>query len=235
MSEYAKLTLAAAGAACKRAGLEPGSPALQEAHAILGTTQGATNFCEAYYGQIVREGIEAANPALFAEGVPNAAAAHLGMTLGLRGCCQTIIGTRSAGLDAFALAALRVRDGRAARVIVSAAEEYSRLVRDAYAACGRVCFTGAGAVALVVEGRRAAMSRGANILASIQEVEWRRDACEDQASCLRSLPELFSVAPLATLAAQLSAGIADRVYSSGPVRVRVSPHVGPSAGQNRHR
>ena len=62
-------------------------------------------------GEIVRQGLIGANPVLFAEGVPNSAAAHLSLMLGLKGGCQTIIGSRTSGLDALHLAALRIRAG----------------------------------------------------------------------------------------------------------------------------
>src|SRR3569623_2131695 len=69
---------------------------------------------------------------LFAEGVPNAGAAHLSLMLGLKGPCQTIIGTRTAGLDALHLAVTRIAAGECDRAIVSAAEVYSPLVNAAY-------------------------------------------------------------------------------------------------------
>ena len=74
----------------------------------------------------------AANPMLFAEGVPNAAAAHLSLMFNLKGACQTIIGSRTAGLNALRLAFLRVRGGQWDRAVVGAAEEYSPLVNAAY-------------------------------------------------------------------------------------------------------
>ncbi len=230
MSEYARLTLAAAGAVCRDAGLEPGSEALAECSAILGTTQGSTNFCEQYYGQIVREGLAAANPVLFAEGVPNAAAAHLSMMLGLRGGCQTIIGSRTAGLSALALGALRIRVGAWSRVIVGAAEEFSLVVNRAYAACGighspDGITAAAGAVTAVLESRRAAEERGARVLGRVGRVAWCSDPASharahvlerlgDPGRVLTSLgdsgPELFSVAPLAALALALAKGTRDR-------------------------
>ncbi|MCC6660289.1 MAG: hypothetical protein IT437_05330 [Phycisphaerales bacterium] len=234
MSDYAKLTLAAATAACADAGLGPGSPELAESSAVLGTTQGSTNFCEAYYGQIVREGPAAANPALFAEGVPNAAAAHLSMALGLQGGCQTLIGSRRAGLDALALAALRIREGRWTRAVVSAAEEYSELVARAYEACGlgRVPM-GAGAVAIILERAPSAAARGRPPIAMIGPPTWTGPggaldgpgpiaaslgpmAADRAASAALTgrrvlnvagaLPEMFSAGPLAALAYALAAG-----------------------------
>ena len=73
---------------------------------------------------------------LFAEGVPNAAAAHLSLMMSLKGACQTIIGSRTAGLDALRLAGERIAQGRWDRAVVSAGEEFSPTVNAAYRHCG---------------------------------------------------------------------------------------------------
>jgi hypothetical protein len=152
--------------------------------ALLGTTHGSCGYCEQYYRQIVQEGILAANPMLFAEGVPNSASAHVSLMLGLRGGCQTNIGTRTAGLDALALATRRIRTGRCDRVIVGAAEEWSALTSSAYGSCGMArqtpgelpfagdsgFVTSAGSVVLLLESRKAARERGARVRAVVREV-----------------------------------------------------------------
>jgi 3-oxoacyl-[acyl-carrier-protein] synthase II len=168
MSEYVKLSLAATTLALRDAGVDDVPAFAASCSAVLGSTHGSANYSAEYYGQIVREGIKAANPLLFAEGVPNAAAAHLSLMLALKGACQTIIGTRTAGLDALRLAAARVAAGEWDRAVVGAGEEYSRVVNDAYRHCGlyagaagaRGFFTGCGAVTLVLESRRSIAARG---------------------------------------------------------------------------
>jgi 3-oxoacyl-[acyl-carrier-protein] synthase II len=164
MSQYVKLSLAAAMLCLRDAGIEDFAPYSENCAAVLGTTHGSTNYCEQYYGQIVREGIAAANPMLFAEGVPNAAAAHLSLMLSLRGPCQTVIGTRTAGLDAIRLAAARIAAGEWQRAIVGAAEEFSPTVNAAHARWRRngtdPVVAGAGAVTLLLESRPAMESRG---------------------------------------------------------------------------
>ncbi len=173
MSPYVKLTLAAVALACTDAKLAD----YADTAAILGTMHGSAGFSVEYYGQIVREGMGAANPLLFAEGVPNAAAAQLSLMLGLTGACQTIIGTRTAGLDALRLAAVRIEHGDWQRAIVSAGEEADPIVADAYRHCGlhaRDVTTAAnesengfvqspGAIAFVVESVDAARARGATV------------------------------------------------------------------------
>jgi 3-oxoacyl-[acyl-carrier-protein] synthase II len=174
MSTYVKLSLAAAMLALKDADVADASEFCRDCSAILGTVHGAADYCTQYYRGIVEHGIAAANPMLFAEGVPNAAAAHLSLATGMTGFCQTIIGSRTAGLDALGLAAMRIASGQWERAIVVAADEYSPLVAAAYGACGAFASadrsaplrTGWGAAAMVLEssdslGRRdGAKSRG---------------------------------------------------------------------------
>ena len=127
MSDYVKLTLAAAALACRDAGIEDMPAFAEDCAAVLGSTHGSSNYSCAYYSQIVKEGIGAANPMLFAEAVPNAGAAQLSLMLALKGACQTVIGTRTAGLDAIALAAARIRSGAWDRAIVGAGEEFCEI------------------------------------------------------------------------------------------------------------
>jgi 3-oxoacyl-[acyl-carrier-protein] synthase II len=96
---------------------------------------------------------------LFAEGVPNAAAAHLSLMMQLKGACQTIIGTRTAGLDALRLAAMRIGAGTWDRAVVSAGEEFSPTVNAAYKHCG--VYAGANAGAPFTRGEGFASGCGA--------------------------------------------------------------------------
>lgn len=229
MSDYAKLTLAATAAACEDGRAD--APAfLEGCGAILGTTHGASSFCEAFYSQIVRDGIGAANPVLFAEGVPNVAGAHLSMAFGVKGGCQTIIGTRCAGLDALRLAALRIREGRWSSALVSAAEEYSPVVNRAYQACGLYggdadrypdrFVTGSGAVTLVLESRNSAEERKARVRAVIEVGAWSvgsegRSATAEALEALgrpRYIATAYGRAPVDPSAAQL---VADSPQPSG--------------------
>ena len=148
LSDYVKLTLAATTLALRDAGLADGVP--PDTAVLLGTAHGSSAHAVDYYRGLVEHGLAAANPVLFAEGVPNAAAAHVSLAHGLTGGCQAIIGSATAGLDAVRLATMRVAAGDADRVIVGAAEERSGLVDAAYAAAGHRVTTVAGAVTLVL-------------------------------------------------------------------------------------
>jgi 3-oxoacyl-[acyl-carrier-protein] synthase II len=113
---------------------------------------------------------------LFAEGVPNAAAAHVSLMFSLKGACQTIIGSRTAGLDAMRLAALRIATGEWDRAIVGAAEEFDPTVNACYKHCGlhacdtpsaafsdeRGFVTSAAAVTFILESEDSMRGRNAN-------------------------------------------------------------------------
>ncbi len=174
LSPAVKYTLTAATLAMRHARLEGHAQLTTEACAILASAHGSPSFCADYYAQIVRDGVLSGNPVLFAEGVPNAAAAHLSTTLGIKGACQTIIGTRTSGLDALALAAARVAAGDTPRAFVVAAEESHPTVQRGYDVMTRRggLPIGRGAVALIIESRAAAIARGAPMLATIGPSAW---------------------------------------------------------------
>lgn len=189
VSDYVKLALGATSLALEDAHVDDVPAYAENCAAILGTTHGSTAYCERYYRQIVEQGIDAANPLLFAEGVPNAAAAHLSTNLSLKGFCQTVIGTRTAGLEALNLAAARILTGDWHRALVNAADEHSTLVNRAYRHYGLMAtppqqprthgvraavadrrpgfYTGCGAVTFVLESRASAEARGARIYGRI--------------------------------------------------------------------
>jgi 3-oxoacyl-[acyl-carrier-protein] synthase II len=181
MSTYVKLTLAATSLAYRDAGITDQESFGKTCYAILGTTHGSTVYCERYYRQLIEQGVDGANPLLFAEGVPNAAAAHLSMMMSIRGLCQTVIGTRRAGLDALILATERIRAGLWQRAVVGAADEVGQVVDSAYRHFG-LCrvrpdepirrksqgfTTGWGAVTFLVESESAASDRSARVLGYI--------------------------------------------------------------------
>ncbi len=171
MSDYVKLSVAATTLAFQDANITDLPAFTASCSAILGSTHGSSNYSHAYYRQIVDEGISAANPMLFAEGVPNAGAAHLSLMMSLKGACQTVIGTRTAGLDALRLASQRIAQGTWDRAVVSAGEEFCDVVNNAYRHCGLhassssaggfVC--GCGAVTLILESRESAQARVARV------------------------------------------------------------------------
>src|SRR6185369_10580640 len=59
MSDYVKMTLGATSVAFADARITDAPAFAESCCAILGTTHGSTQYCEAYYAQIVKEGIAA--------------------------------------------------------------------------------------------------------------------------------------------------------------------------------
>jgi len=164
LSLYARLMLASARQAIDhalpRADGPPDDPpeALRDAAALLASMHGACAYTHDYYTQLVADGLDAANPLWFAEGVPNVGSAHVSMSLGIRGAAQTIIGSRTGALDALHLARYRAGAAGWSRVLVGAAEEQSDRISRFYAAfnlhasAGRRGFrAGAGSAALMLE------------------------------------------------------------------------------------
>jgi 3-oxoacyl-[acyl-carrier-protein] synthase II len=102
----------------------------------------------------------------------------------VKGACQTIIGSRTSGLDALRLATARIAQGTWDHVLVGAGEEFSPLVQTAYRGCGSGGETanepggsdvtsggfgvGCGAVMLVLESKASVEARGGRILATVE-------------------------------------------------------------------
>jgi 3-oxoacyl-(acyl-carrier-protein) synthase len=96
--------------------------------------------------------------------------------MSIQGLCQTVIGTRTAGLDALILAFHRIRSGVWTRAVVCAADEYAPIINRAHAhfglhrtdAISRTSrkspgfVSGCGAVAMILESPDSARSRHVN-------------------------------------------------------------------------
>ena len=178
MSMFAKLVLAATSNAMRSAGIEDVKSFSRTCGSILGSSHGSSEYAEQYYSQVVEEGVAAANPVMFAEGVPNVGTAHISLMLGLQGPAQTIIGSRTAGLDALSLAAMRIRQGEWERAIVGGADEYSDTAERLYGHTERGIVSGAGGVMFVLESEASAIARGAPILARVGEAAFGFDSSE---------------------------------------------------------
>jgi 3-oxoacyl-[acyl-carrier-protein] synthase II len=227
LSPYVKHMLAATTLALRQARLSDRADLLESTSAVLATTHGSAGYSYDYYGQIVREGIAAANPMLFAEGVPNAGAAHVSLTFGVRGGCRTIIGTTVAGLDALQLAAARIAGGEIPMAIVGAAEEANPIIDRAYRCCNPTAAASvSAAVAFILEPVDAAQARGVAPLALID----RKDAPKPVEKLSHHSLGTFSVGPLATLAmatardAKTTVEIIEQDRTGPTSRIFIRPH-----------
>ncbi len=233
MSEFAKLCLAATAEAYRDAGID-NHPAFGETcSAIVGTTHASTEYCETYYQQILDEGVNAANPLLFAEGVPNVASAHLSTTFAIKGFCQTIIGARTAGLEALLLAVARIRAGVWQRAIVCAGDESTELIRRAYRNLAPPCDAsgehaassqgagasrplGAGAVTFVLESRASATAREARVYGVVERaigLSSSRDRARSRVSAVQGVIE--QLGPLDAVASSVNPPHLDRIEQLG--------------------
>jgi 3-oxoacyl-[acyl-carrier-protein] synthase II len=235
LSDYVKLQLAAATLAVRHAGIAEGD--LAAFPAILGTMHGSAGYSYQYYGQIVKEGIVGANPMLFAEGVPNAGAAHISLMLGLKGACQSVIGTRTAGLDALALASARIASGEWDRAIIGAGEEDSDVVRAAYQHCRMAAqyepgipfeneagfITAAGSAAIVLESRAAVEARGGKPLARVDASGFARGEDRDLAKTVTEA--LRAAGPTKFVINSANGTWLDRAEAVGMLRAKVHDSV----------
>ena len=160
LSPLTRMALKATDLALQSAGIDPteqpglDAPAQQRPACLLATANGSPSYAIDYYKPLVEQGYKSANPLLFAEGVPNAPAAHISMFYQLHGPSQSIIGTHTSGLDAIALAINRIASGRWNIAIVCIAEEDHPLVREVVAEFGQIASDAPaheGAITLVLQ------------------------------------------------------------------------------------
>ncbi|WP_100524844.1 beta-ketoacyl-[acyl-carrier-protein] synthase family protein [Mycobacteroides abscessus] len=155
-----------------------------ETGVVLGTGIGPMEFGERFTVPVLREGAQAANPAVFPSTVFNGAAGMVAMALGTRGPTSTLTSGHAAGAAALGAAYDLLRAGRAERLLVPAVEVFSPAMVDAYrriplfdsTAGSRYTLAEAG-IAVVLERRSSAERRGAPIHAVLLGYETTSDAC----------------------------------------------------------
>lgn len=126
---------------------------LRDTPVLAATWHGAADFTDRYYRDLIAQGIDLANPVLFAESVPNVGSGHLSLGLGITAASASVIGTRTAGFEAMALARARILAGRWTRALVVAGEETLPTLATVLSRCaGEPVAPAAGAVAVLLEG-----------------------------------------------------------------------------------
>ncbi len=125
---------------------------LRETPILVASWLGTTDFTERYYRDLLHAGIDLANPMLFAESVPNIGSAHCSIAFGIEAASMSVVGRRTAGIEALALARARFVTGAWSRAIVVAAEEASPLAERALTrASGQAVQLRTSAVAFLLE------------------------------------------------------------------------------------
>ncbi len=146
---------------------------LQSTPLIAANWCGAVDFTERYYRDLVREGIDLANPMLFAESVPNIGSAQCSLAFGIRAPTMSVIGRRTAGLEALLLARARLATGEWDRaIIVAADEEHPILTRTLSRCAARETHLRSGAIAFLLES--AAPAHGTAQTTSISSATKKR-------------------------------------------------------------
>ncbi len=188
---------------------------LEEVPLVAATWHGAIGFTDIYYRDLLRSGIDLANPMLFAESVPNIGSAHVSLSFGIRASSVSVVGSRAAGLQAVALAYARVRSGEWRRALVVAADECHPVIGAVLSPClGADVSAGASAVAVLLEAGRSGglgviegVTAGAQVPCPAESLALSSSACDapwrSSRSEVRGIPELGAATPLALLATEL--------------------------------
>ncbi|GHE51881.1 hypothetical protein GCM10014715_00620 [Streptomyces spiralis] len=161
-----------------------GKPSRAEAEGtgiVFATGYGPVTSVLQFHKGVLQQGINGANPALFANTVVNAAAGHVAMLHRYRGYTATIANGGTSSVLALQLAARVIARGAADRIMVVIADEFPEqaLATQAglpgYARTARVVPGGRtgtvlseGAAAVLLESRESAADRGADVLARVR-------------------------------------------------------------------
>ncbi len=100
---------------------------------VFAISNGGVIYTRKFYDQIVKQGANAASPALFPDTVYNAPASHLAALLGIDGASYTLVGDASVGLAALHFGGQLLETGDVEQVVVVGAEECDWILCAAYA------------------------------------------------------------------------------------------------------
>ncbi|MCX5906664.1 MAG: beta-ketoacyl-[acyl-carrier-protein] synthase family protein, partial [Deltaproteobacteria bacterium] len=186
MSRVSRLAVAASIEALKDAGLRISPERAPAVGVMIGTGYGSTSQTDEFFVGMLKEGPGGANPSLFPDTVPNAAASQVSIYHGLKGPNTTFSHNEVSGEQALACACQFLREDRAEAILVGSVDELSSVLFHSLAALralspqgkgpegmrpfdrtrnGRVLGEGAGI--LVLEKKKPARERGAKIYGSV--------------------------------------------------------------------
>jgi 3-oxoacyl-[acyl-carrier-protein] synthase II len=186
LSRVSRLAVAASIEALKDSALIVTPQSAPSIGVIIGTGYGSTSQTDDFFLGMLKEGPEGANPGLFPDTVPNAAASQVSIYHGIKGPNTTFSHNEVSGEQAMAYACFLLREGRAEALLVGSVDEMSAVLFHSYATVlalspkgayeeglrpfdrrrnGRVLGEGAGT--LVLEKKTRARERGARIYGSL--------------------------------------------------------------------
>ena len=125
--------VAAGLAALTDAGVEMTPELAARTAVVFAISNGGVIYTRKFYDQIVKQGANAASPALFPDTVYNAPASHLAALLGIDGASYTLVGDASVGLAALHFAGQLLATSDVEQVVVVGAEECDWILCAAYA------------------------------------------------------------------------------------------------------
>jgi hypothetical protein len=155
---------------------------------VVSVMAGAVNYTRRFYEETLADPATA-SPLIFPETVFNAAASHLAAYLGAEGASCTLVGDEGGFLEALALGANWLCDGRAEACVVVGAEEEDWIVADALGLFdrGAIHASGAGALYLRTDGEDGALVELAGVTDSFSHTNARSRA-EAARKMRRQLP-----------------------------------------------
>jgi 3-oxoacyl-[acyl-carrier-protein] synthase II len=186
MSRVSRLAVAASIEALRDAAWQGSPQSSTSTGVVIGTGYGSTSQTDDFFVGMLREGPEGANPSLFPDTVPNAAAGQVSIYHGVKGPNTTFSHNEVSGEQALAYGYRLLREGRADTVLAGGGDEMSAVLFHSFAAIralspgrgleegmrpfdrrrnGRVL--GEGAAILVLERKTRARERGAKIYGSL--------------------------------------------------------------------
>jgi 3-oxoacyl-(acyl-carrier-protein) synthase len=176
---------------------------------LAASWHGAAAFTEQYYRDLLASGINLANPMLFAESVPNVGSAHVSLGFGMTAASATVIGTRTAGLEAMFLASCRIRSGEWDKAMVVMADESHPTIDAVLGHCtSKEVLSGSAGMAFLIERMDASSAESLPEMVgfdrSIMERGRWRSGVRGRGAL--AIPEIGCVAGPATLALEIAGG-----------------------------
>ena len=108
----------------------------RETGLIVAFSEGCLAYSRRFFEGVLKQGQKSASPALFPETVFNSPVSHVATVLGLDGAAYALVGDECAWVAAIKTASIWLQRGRVQQVLILGAEEFDRVVLDAYRCAG---------------------------------------------------------------------------------------------------
>ena len=164
MNRIGIMATAAAHLALQSANLSAEGARSETTGIALGTGLGCTLSIDEFFRQMLTAGPNLADPAVFATSIPNAIASQVALALKIAGPNVTVSQREVSGEAALLLGADWIKSGRAERVLVGGADEFSNLLPQHLAGLGQVATAGRSCCPFDRESTGAAVGEGVTFL-----------------------------------------------------------------------